>query len=85
VGRLSGLDEPALRERFALPETTRLNVTVETLNGTTMVRNTTGAPLVAGLDYRSRDGGVQRARIVRLDDEGYTGCVPACRLVVRVW
>jgi len=66
--------EGDLLDRYGLPITANINITVETLNGTKNIYST---------DNNVRDREVATsARIVTLDD---ARCKPACRLVVRVW
>ncbi|MCU4716590.1 DUF7287 family protein [Halapricum hydrolyticum] len=66
--------ESDLRDRFGLPSTVNLNITVETLDGETHIESTVN---------RLYDREVATsARIITMDDPE---CDPACRLVVRVW
>ncbi len=81
VGTVTTRDEDELRERFALPSTANLNVTVETLSGGRYVVDASGRTLAG---EPPQDGGavVSSSRIVTLSDRS---CPTACRLVVRVW
>jgi hypothetical protein len=80
---LLALEDDALSDRYGLPRATSVNITLNTLDGTSYVRNATGAPLTSRQVYRQGTA-ASSARIVRLDASGHT-CTPACRLVVRVW
>jgi AraC-like DNA-binding protein len=74
LATLGGDSEADLLDRFGLPTTANINLTVETLDGTRNIyasTNTVGDREVA-----------TAARIVTMDD---ARCEPACRLVVRVW
>lgn len=67
-----GMSERDLLQRYGLPSSTNVNITVETLNGTTNVYTSTnevGGSVVA-----------TSSRLVTIPS-----CDPACRLVVRVW
>lgn len=70
---LSG-SEADLLDRYGLPITANINVTVETLDGT---RN-----IYATNNYVGDREVATSARIVTMND---ARCEPACRLVVRVW
>lgn len=69
-----------LRERWGIPGTTRLNVTLTTMNGTRIVERG-GTKLAVGQNHGA-DSVATSARIVTLSDGA---CQPACRLVVRAW
>jgi hypothetical protein len=66
-----------LRANYSLERTTQANVTLETLEGTTVQAPTGNYSLTAGEEFPGGVG-VSQARIVRVDDERF-------RLVVRVW
>lgn len=74
--------EDDLREKFGLPDTTNINITVETLDSSGFI-NRSGATLNSEPQYYASQAG-SSARIVTLSDPTYD-CTPACRLVVRVW
>lgn len=81
VSAIAGSDQAALQDRYRLPETSQVNVTIETLNGSSTALSATGTRLAAGGTPRTAEMAV-RSRIVTLSDGS---CDPACRLVVRVW
>ena len=72
--------ESTLRTRWGLPQSSRLNVTLTTLNGSRIVSHG-GSKLTAGSPYQ-RNVAASTGRIVTLDDGP---CQPGCRLVVRAW
>lgn len=74
-------DQEQLRDRFALPSTTRVNVTVTTMDGASDVDTASGETLATAAGPGHRPAATS-ARIVRLSDDS---CPTACRLVVRVW
>lgn len=74
-------DQGKLRDRFTLPSTTRMNVTVTTMDGSRVVDTASGETLATAAGPGQRPAATS-ARIVRLSDES---CPTACRLVVRVW
>ncbi|MFB6150714.1 MAG: hypothetical protein ABEJ40_02800 [Haloarculaceae archaeon] len=69
-----------LRSRWGIEQTTNLNVTVATLNGTLIVEYD-GVKLAAGVGHQEQSTGTT-SRVVTLDAGT---CDPACRLVVRTW
>jgi len=81
VHDIAGTDQGALQQRYRLPETSQLNVTIETLNGSRIIESTAGTTLRAGSHIPGSDSAT-RSRIVTLSDGS---CHPACRLIVRVW
>jgi hypothetical protein len=84
--RLEGvlaLNRTQMENRFGLSEGTNVNVTVESLDGSALVRNGSGAALASSVTY-SGTAAAATARIVRLSNGSYA-CSPACRLVVRIW
>lgn len=74
LATLSGDSEADLLDRYGLPVTANINITVETLNGTQNIYSTSNSAATEEV--------ATAARIVTLDDPK---CDPACRLVVRVW
>lgn len=80
VENIVGKDTATLRERFGLPETALVNVSVAPLNGSRVHRSASGTALATSM-APSGDAAAS-ARIVTLSDDS---CAPACRLVVRVW
>jgi len=82
--QLEGLNESELRERFALRETTQLNVTLQTSDGSAFVTDAGGDPVAAG-DAGRPSRVAENVRIVTLANDSYVGCAAGCRLVVRVW
>jgi hypothetical protein len=85
LAELEALNTSELRERFALRETTQLNVTVRTSDGSAFVTDENGDPVTVGAPYGRGQEGAQEIRIVTLGDDSYAGCAHGCRLVVRVW
>jgi hypothetical protein len=83
--QLETLNASELRDRFALRETTQLNVTVRTSDGSAFVTNGGGDPITVGESYRRGREGAQDIRIVTLTNDSYVGCAQGCRLVVRAW
>ena len=80
VESIAGKDTATLRDRFGLPETSWINVSVAPLNGSGVHRSASGTALATNADP-SGDTAAS-ARIVTLSDDS---CATACRLVVRVW
>ena len=78
----STLDRPVsqLKTRWGIEETTSLNVSVTTLNGT-VILSRGGTKLAAGAGYRNESTATS-SRVVSLTDGT---CDPSCRLVVRTW
>lgn len=76
-------DSVEIRNRTGLPFSARVNVTMT--NVTTDETNYTvgGTELAVGDQHHERFGGRSATRIVRTSEPGT--CVPACRLLVRVW
>jgi hypothetical protein len=73
-------EQDDLRERYALPPTARVSISVRTVPNGSVVR-AGGAPLTNDLNRTS--GSVASAsRLVELRG---TSCDPVCRLVVEVW
>lgn len=72
-------NESQLRERWGLPVTAQLNVTIRTLDGERIVGAPT--PLAAGPPRRNRSA-ASTARIVTIDTPP---CRQGCRLIVKVW
>jgi hypothetical protein len=85
LAELDALNTSELRERFALRETTQVNVTLRTSDGSAFVTDGGGNPVTAGEPYRRGREGAQEIRIVTLSNDTYAGCAQGCRLVVRVW
>lgn len=86
VSALMALDESDLRDRFGLRSHQYVNLTLQALNGSTVLTDGaggTGAVQRAGASALGEDA-VTAARVVQIDDPGFD-CRPACRLVVRVW
>lgn len=79
--RIVGKDVSTLRERFGLPETSWINVTVVPLDGNGIHRSASGTVLASDARPTGSDAATS-ARIVTLSDDS---CATACRLVVRVW
>jgi len=77
------LNNSELQTRYNLADHTNINVSVVTLNGSTIVTNESGDPLVAGANWHGNDP-TSSSRIVSLSDRP-SDCGPACRLVVRAW
>ena len=76
----AGGDGDALRDRYSLPTTSRVNVTVRTQNGS-VIKDNSGTVLARGDEYDD-DVSASSSRIVTFDEDV---CDPSCRLVVRVW
>lgn len=74
-------DQEQLRDRFALPDTSWINVTVSTMNESRVVTSASGTTL-ASADGPGDNPAATSARVVTLSDDS---CPTACRLVVRVW
>lgn len=85
LAELSALNESELGERFALRQTTQLNVTLQTSDGSAFVTDAGGDPVTVGESYNRASGGAEDVRIVTLANDSYIGCATGCRLVVRVW
>lgn len=85
LAELDTLNASELRDRFALRETTQVNVTVQTSDGSAFVTDGGGDPVTAGESYRRDGEGARDIRIVTLTNDSYAGCAQGCRLVVRVW
>ena len=81
VHELAGKDQSALQTRYRLPDTSQINITIETLNGSSIVESVAGTRLRAGATLPGTESAT-RSRIITLSDDA---CAPACRLVVRGW
>ena len=66
--------EADLQARFGLSDTTNINITIETLDGESIIFGSANEP-------GEREVATS-TRIVTMNDPE---CAPACRLVVRVW
>jgi hypothetical protein len=77
------MNEPALRDRYGLPEYRHVNLSLLTPNGSRTLVGPGGTTLRAGAPAAPEDVRTA-ARIVQVSEPGF-GCKPACRLVVRVW
>lgn len=75
-----GQSPAALKVRWGVENSTNLNVSVETLNGS-RIAGPPGTSLAAGSSHAGRETATA-ARVVEFDE---SVCDPACRLVVRVW
>lgn len=76
---IADLDTDGLRDRFNITETSWVNVSVTTLNGSEIVEN--GTPLSTTESPSGRQTATY-SRVVTLTDGD---CSPACRLIVRSW
>ena len=80
--------EAALHRDLSLPNSSFVNVTVRTLDGSSVVdvEDRYGNPvtLEGGREYPSRQPAAEVARVVTMTDHG-GACDPACQLIVRVW
>jgi len=74
-------DQAQLRDRYTLPRTTRVNLTVTTMDGSRTVDTASGEMLATAAGPGQQPSATS-ARVVRLSDDS---CPTACRLVVRVW
>lgn len=74
-------DQEGLRDRFTLPKSSRINITVSTMNESGVVTSASGTTL-ATADGPGDNPAATSARVVTLSDDS---CPTACRLVVRVW
>jgi len=74
-------DQAQLRDRYTLPRTTRVNLTVTTMDGSRTVDTASGETLATAAGPGQQPSATS-ARVVRLSDDS---CPTACRLVVRVW
>lgn len=83
IDDLMNTSEATLQTRYGLASHQHINLSLRTMNGTTVLRNASGALLRTGGTAVSEEPR-SAARIVTLDDESYS-CTPACRLVVKVW
>lgn len=81
VETVADLDTDALRDRYGLPETASINISLRTLNGTKVVTSDSGITLGTS-ESTANNQVTTNARIVTLSDDS---CKPACRLVVGVW
>lgn len=72
-----------IRNRTGLPFSSRVNVTMTEVTTDETNYSVGGTELAVGDRHHERFGGRSATRIVRTNDPG--SCVPACRLVVRVW
>ncbi|WP_323192320.1 hypothetical protein [Halostella sp. PRR32] len=77
----NGGDGDELRDRYDLPVTSQVNVTVRTPNGS-VTHQSGGVTLARGDDYSGQPA-ASTSRVVTFDDGSV--CDPSCRLVVRVW
>lgn len=80
---LMGTDLEGLRTRFGLKSWRYVNLTLTTLNGSRIVTDPSGTPLVTGASAAGEDPRTA-ARVVQVS-RPTIDCTPACRLVVRVW
>jgi len=78
-------DEESLRDRYGLAEFRYANLTLTTLNGSRILEGPApaNAPQAAGASAADEEVS-SASRIVELDDPSID-CIPACRLIVRVW
>lgn len=74
VAQVASYSQDELRQRYGLPNTTRVNFTIRSTGGTATFHGTTDGPV-----NRST---ATSARVVTLDDGT---CSTGCRLVVRTW
>ena len=81
VEALAGSDVANLQNRYRLPTTSTVNVTVRNSGGSSTVVTDDGVTLTAGRDTTGRTFG-KAVRLVTLEDRS---CDPACQLIVRVW
>jgi hypothetical protein len=79
--------EPALRDDLALPNSSFVNVTVRSLDGSDVLNltdsNGNWIELAGGRTYPKRQPAAEVARVVSMADEDR--CDPGCQLIVRVW
>lgn len=75
------LSQERLRERYALPETVNVNITVRELDGNDIVSTASGVPLATSQN-RKNNTAAAASRVITLDNGR---CRPGCRLVVKVW
>jgi len=81
IESLAGSDVNTLQNRYRLPTTSTVNVTIRNPSGSSTVVTDSGVALTAGRDTTGRTFG----KAVRLVTIGDGSCDPACQLVVRVW
>jgi hypothetical protein len=74
------MSQPELRDRFGLPSTSAMNISVKTLDSRSIVA-AGGMPLTVGSN-RANETAASTARVVTLDSGS---CASACRLVVKLW
>jgi hypothetical protein len=75
--------ESELRERYGLPETASINVTVRKLDGQQIV--TYSGTTLAGARDATNQSAATAARVITLTDDDDGVCEPGCRLVVKIW
>ncbi|RLM89109.1 hypothetical protein [Haloarcula sp. Atlit-7R] len=81
VEAVAGSDVDTLQNRYRLPTTSTVNVTIRKPSGSGTVVTNNGVTLTAGRDATGRTFG----KAVRLITIGDGSCDPACQLIVRVW
>jgi hypothetical protein len=81
IQEIAGKDTDELRTRFGLPTTRFINISIWTLDGSTLVADDSGTTLRAGSSATANNA-ASTARIVNLD---ITECDGGCRLLVQVW
>lgn len=83
----SNLTASNVRENLSLSEDTFVNVTVRTLNRSSLLyvatAGGTDVPLAGGHRYRN-ESSITVSRVITMQDD-LGACRPACRITVRVW
>jgi len=83
----SNLSSDEVRKNLSLSEDTFVNVTVKTLNRSSLLEVTdpSGTPIaLAGGHTYQNESAVTVSRVITMRDD-LGACRPACRIVVRVW
>jgi len=81
VEAIAGSDVDTLQNRYRLPTTSTVNVTIRNSGGSGAVVTDSGVTLSAGRNATGRTF----AKAIRLVTIGNSSCDPACQLIVRVW
>lgn len=93
LNRVLQKSQPELRERYGLPETSSVNITVRELDGDRIVQY--GGSKMATAERRQNQSSESSARVITIDERTVDRsrlpagtdsiCRPGCRLIVRVW
>lgn len=93
LNRVLEKSQPELRERYGLPETSSVNITVRELDGSRIVQY--GGSTMATAEQRRNQSSESSARVVTVDERTVdrsklpagtdSVCKPGCRLIVKVW